>query len=315
MTSKSTPILFMGTPEFAAVSLDYLVTNGYNVVGVVCRADKAAGRGMTLQPPPVKVTALAHNLPVYQPEHLKNGELDAVLEELKPELILVVAYGRLLPDKVLEYPKYGCINLHGSVLPAYRGAAPIQRAVMDGCKTTGLTTMYLSQGMDEGDMIDVMVTEIGPDETAGELTARLARVGAPFLAKTVDALVAGTAVRTPQDHTKATYAKMLDKAEGILDFNMGAEKLYGIYRGLTPALSVSTVHRGKKLRLTQLTYDPETYDGVPGEIVVCKKGDVRVRCGDGHGLRILRVAPEGKKETAAADWVNGRGITLGEILG
>lgn len=314
---KPLRILYMGTPEFAAVSLQYLVEQGYQVVGVVCRADKPRDRGMQLTPPPVKVTALQAELPVWQPETLRDGALLPVLEETKPDLIAVVAYGRILPSYVLDYPKYGCINLHGSLLPAYRGAAPIQRAVMNGDRTTGLTTMYLSEGMDEGDMILRLETEIGPDETAGALTERLAALGGPLLAETIDRIAAGTAPRVPQDPAQATYAAMLEKAEGKVDFTAAAQKIYDTYRGLTPAFSTSTMFRGKSVKLTGIARDEsgERPEGEPGQVIRCTKSGILVRCGDGCCLWLTELAPEGKRAMAAADFVNGRAVRPGDRFG
>lgn len=313
---KQLNLLYMGTPAFAAVSLQYLIDQGYHITGVVCRADKPKGRGMQVLPPPVKVTAEAAGLPVYQPETLKDGALQPVLEATKPDLIVVVAYGKILPPDVLNAPRLGCINLHGSLLPKYRGAAPIQRAVMDGEKTTGLTTMYLSQGMDEGDMLLKTETEIGADETSGELTERLARLGAPLLAETIERLADGTAVRTPQNHAEATYAKMLEKAEGRLDFSQSADSLYRIYRALTPALSVTTAFRGKLVKVTEMCLSPvKACNGQNGEVIACSKQGIDVRCGDGSVLTLKALAPEGKRAMSAADFINGRAVQPGDCFG
>lgn len=311
---KKLRILYMGTPEFAAVSLKYLIDNGYCVTGAVCRADKPRGRGMQVLPPPVKVIAEAAGIPVFQPETLRGGALLPVLQETAPELIVVVAYGKILPLDMLAYPRLGCINLHGSLLPKYRGAAPIQRAVMNGEKKTGLTTMFLSQGMDEGDMLLTAETEIGADETAGELTARLAQLGAPLLAETIEQIAGGRIVRIPQRHEDATYAPMLDKAEGRLDFSRPAAELYCVYRGLTPALSVSARFRGKAVKLTAMRPEPagEVCSGADGEIVRCGKEGIAVRCGDGRALIVTELAPEGKRAMGAADFINGRAVQTGE---
>ena len=304
----------MGTPEFAAVSLRYLIDNGYNVTGVVCRADKPRGRGMQVLPPPVKVVAEAAGIPIFQPETLRDGALLPFLQETEPELAIVVAYGKILPQYVLEYPRLGCINLHGSLLPKYRGAAPIQRALINGEQKTGLTTMFLSQGMDEGDMLLSTETEIGADETAGELTARLAQLGAPLLAETIERIADGSVERIPQRHEAATYAPPLDKAEGRLDFSRAAAALYNLYRGLTPALSVSTKFRGKTVKIAGM--HPEAggavYPGADGEIIRCGKEGIAVRCGDGRALILAELAPEGKRAMSAADFINGRAVRVGE---
>ena len=313
---KKLKLLYMGTPDFAAVSLQYLIEQGYQITGVVCRADKPRGRGMQVQAPPVKLAAEAAGLPVYQPETLKNGAFQPVLQETVPDLIVVVAYGKILPADVLTYPKLGCINLHGSLLPKYRGAAPIQRAVMNGDTVTGLTTMYLSQGMDEGDMILKTETDIGATETTGELTERLAHLGAPLLAETIDRIAEGTAVRIPQDPAAATYATMLDKSEGHLDFTRPANALYCVYRALTPALSVSTTFRGKSVKITEMRLNgEETCGGTPGEVVRCTKDGISVCCGDGRLLTFEGLAPEGKRAMTAADFINGRAVRPGDRFG
>ena len=205
-------IVFMGTPDFAAVSLKKLLDNDYDVVGVFTQPDKPKGRGMELAFSPVKEIALAAGLPVFQPEKMRDGTALAALQSLQPDLTVVVAYGRILPDDLLAVPRCGCINVHGSLLPKYRGSAPIQWAVLNGDKVTGVSTMYLAHDMDAGDVIYTAETEIGELETSGELFDRLADMGAALLTKTVDAIADGTAPRTPQDHAAPTYTKQLDKS-------------------------------------------------------------------------------------------------------
>ncbi|MBR6739619.1 MAG: methionyl-tRNA formyltransferase [Clostridia bacterium] len=305
-------ILYMGTPEFARANLQYLIEQGCDVAAVVCRPDAMSGRGQRLTPPPVKVCALEHGLAVYQPATLKDGAFEATLKEIAPDLIVVVAYGMMLPGYILDSAPLGVINLHGSLLPEYRGAAPIQRSIIDGKKKTGLTTMYLCAGMDEGDMILSEETDIDPNETAGELTVRLAELGGPLLMRTIELIAKGEAPRTPQDHSKATYAPMISKEEARLDFNMSAERVYNIFRGCSPNPGVTARHRGKVLRITAMELC-EGPSGVPGEVVEVGKRGAVIACKDG-AVRILRLAPEGKKEMAAGDFVNGRGIEKAEIL-
>ena len=203
----------MGTPDFAACSLQKLIDEGYPIAGVFCQPDRPKNRGHKLMPCPVKETALAAGLPVYQPEKLRDGTALEILQQLAPELIVVVAYGRILPDDILALPKYGCVNVHGSLLPKYRGSAPIQRAVLAGETVTGVSTMYLASEMDAGDVIYTAETAIGPRETSGEIFDRLAPMGAELLIKTFRAIEDGTAPRTPQDHAAATYAPPLSKEE------------------------------------------------------------------------------------------------------
>lgn len=311
-TMKKLKILYMGTPEFARANLEYLIAGGYDIAAVVCRADAASGRGRKLTPPPVKLCAEKYGIPVFQPQTLKDGAFAGEMAAIAPELSVVVAYGRLLPGYMLDAPKYGTINLHGSLLPEYRGAAPIQRAIMDGKSATGLTTMYLSPGMDEGDMILRAETGIGCDETAGELTARLAEIGAPLLARTIDLIAEGTAPRTPQDHSAATFAPMITKDEARLDFTMEAGRVYNIFRGCTPNPGVTAQLRGRVIRITAMERC-EGLSGRPGEVVEAGRQGAAIACGSG-AVRILRLAPEGKKEMSAGDFVNGRGIEKGEFL-
>ena len=212
-------VVFMGTPDFASVSLERLLKSNHEVIGVFTQPDKPQNRGMKLQPTPVKAVALEAGLPVYQPETVKNGEALEILKELQPDILAVVAYGKLLPEDVLQLPKFGAVNVHGSLLPKYRGAAPIQWAVLNGDETTGVSTMYLAKEMDAGDVIFSEDTPIGEQETAGELFDRLAQMGAELLVKTLDAIEAGTAPRTPQDHSRATYTTMITKALCPIDWS------------------------------------------------------------------------------------------------
>ncbi|MBQ1955543.1 MAG: methionyl-tRNA formyltransferase [Clostridia bacterium] len=312
-------ILFMGTPEFASAQLEYLAKNNYNVVGVVCRPDSAKNRGMKLVYPAVKTCALEflpENTPIYQPETYKEGAAQYILDETKPDIIVVVAYGRILPKYVLDYPKFGCINLHGSILPRYRGAAPIQRAIMNGDKVTGLSLMYLSEGMDEGDVIDTVETEILPDETYGELSERLAHLGAEFLARGIDRIVSGEAVAVPQNNELATHAAMIEKSEAKLDFSLSAEKVYNTFRAVTPNPGATTLRNGKLLRVNAMKlYGGEIPEGIaPGTVFCPTKKTAAVACTLG-AVELLRLSPEGKKETAIADLINGRQIAAGDILG
>ena len=227
-------ILFMGTPDFAVPCLDILVSNGFDVCGAVTQPDKPKGRGHKLTPPPVKEYAISKNIPVYQPQTLKDGEFEKVLDELKPQLIAVVAYGKILPEYILDFPEYGCVNVHGSVLPKYRGAAPIQWAIINGDKTTGVTTQYMKMGVDTGDIIFTDETEILPDETYGELYTRLSQSGAELLLKTVNAIKDGTAPRTEQDESEATHAPMLTKETGHIDWTKSADEVLSLIRGTNP---------------------------------------------------------------------------------
>ena len=227
-------IVFMGTPDFALYSLKALVESGEEVIGVVTQPDKPRGRGYVLTPPPVKVYAQERNIPVYQPQTLRNGAFDETLAELDPELIVVVAYGKLLPKSVLDYPKHGCINVHGSLLPALRGAAPMQRAIMDGHPVTGITTMYMAEGMDTGDMLLKAEMPIEIDDNFETVHDKLAALGAETLLRTIEALKAGTLVATPQDDSLATHAAKIEKTDCLIDFAVDAHTVHNRIRGLSP---------------------------------------------------------------------------------
>ena len=227
-------ILFMGTPEFAVPSLNALLGAGHTVCGVFTQPDKPKNRGMKLLPSPVKVCALSHEIPVFQPAKMRDGEALGYLRELDPELIVVAAYGKILPSEILDYPARGCINVHSSLLPKYRGAAPINWAILNGETVTGVTIMHMAPALDAGDIISQASTPIGADETAPMLTARLAELGAELLVSAVEAIGAGTAVRTPQDEAGSTYAPMLSRELSPMDWNKPARTLHDQVRGLLP---------------------------------------------------------------------------------
>ena len=227
-------IVFMGTPEFAVPCLSRLISDGHAVAGVFTQPDKPQGRGYKLMPPPVKVCALENGLSVYQPAKMRDGQALALLKELSPELIVVVAYGKILPPDILELPPLGCVNVHGSLLPKYRGAAPIQWSVLNGDQTAGVTTMYMAEGLDTGDMILKRETPLGPDETSGELYERLAGLGAQALSETVRLIGEGCAPRVPQDGALATHAPMLTKELARIDWTKPAAEVHNLIRGMNP---------------------------------------------------------------------------------
>lgn len=298
-------IMFMGTPDFALESLKALWDKGYNVTSVVTRSDKKQGREMKIAMPPVKEFALEKRMNIYQPESLKNGELTAVLDKEKPDLIVVVAYGKILPKYVLDYPKFGCINLHGSLLPKLRGSAPIQWSVINGDEYAGATTMFMNEGLDTGDMIDVYKTKVGETETAGELYDRIAKEGAGLLCETVEKIFAGTATRTKQDDAEATYAPMLTKEMGKICFDRSATEIYNQIRGLNPWPVAYAVTNKGILKV----YSAEIVDlasaGVPGEICSRKKG-LDICTGKGI-IRLKEVQLQGKKRMMAEDFLRGAG--------
>ena len=301
-------ILFMGTPEFAAASLKRLYEDGQDICGVFTQPDKPVNRGMKLSAPPVKKLAMEHNTPVFQPEKLRDGTAMETVRELQPELIVVVAYGRLLPEEMLEYPKYGCINVHGSLLPKYRGAAPVQWAVLNGDRTTGVTTMYLAKEMDTGDIIDTMETEIGEDETSDELFGRLMNMGAELLSRTVRDIENGTAGRTPQDHSRATYTTMLTKTMSPIDWTRPAQEIKNQIRGLQSWPCATAEIHGKRYKIHSAVLTGERTDKAPGSVVSADKHGLKMACGNGEVLEIAEIQAEGKKRMSAADMLRGNPI-------
>lgn len=308
-------ILFMGTPDFALFSLKELYESGKNVIGVITQPDKPKGRGYVLTPPPVKVYANEKNIPVYQPNTLKSEEFSELLKELDPDLIAVVAYGKILPPTVLDYPKYGCINVHGSLLPKYRGAAPMQRAIIDGCKSTGITTMYMAEGLDTGDMLLKEEVEISENDNFEDIHDRLGALGAKLLIKTVDGLENGTLTRTPQDDSLSTYAEKITKAECLIDFSLPANTVHNKIRGLSPIpLSFTHTKDGKLLKIISSEIsDISNHSAKAGEVISLDGGKITVACGVG-AVNILRVLPEGKGAMSSADFIRGRKIDVGDRL-
>ncbi len=304
----------MGTPDFAATALDAVFATGEEIVGVVTQPDKPRGRGYTLTPPPVKVKAEELGLSVYQPERVKGEEFAELLSSLAPELIFVVAYGKILPKNVLDFPKYGCVNAHASVLPKYRGAAPIQRAIMEGEAETGVTAMFMDEGLDTGDMILVNRVTITEEDSFESVHDKLAIAGADALTEVVERIKNGTLTRTPQPEGE-TYAAKIENEDCKLDFSLPARELHNIIRGLSPIpLSFTHTPDGKLLKIVSAAVASENgIAGVPGEVVSIEGGKIRVACGDGE-LYILGCQPEGKRRMSAADLINGRRIAVGDIL-
>ena len=309
-------IIFMGTPDFAVPSLRALCEAGENVVAVITQPDKPRGRGYVLTPTPVKAYALERGIPVYQPETLRGGAFDDTLRTLAPDLIIVVAYGKILPLSVLSCPPLGCINVHGSLLPALRGAAPMQRAIMDGHPITGVTTMYMAEGLDTGDMLLREEIEILTDDNFETIHDKLAEAGARTLLATLAALRDGTLVATPQDNGAATYAAKIEKEDRLLDFSRDAEAVHNLIRGLSPIpLAFTHTPDGKLLKVPAARVARPAADGslaAPGT-VLSLEGGIEVACGRGSVL-LTTVTPEGKSRMSAADYVRGRKLSLGDIL-
>ena len=308
-------IVFMGTPEIAATCLDALLQAGEHVTGVVTREDKPKGRSMTLTPPPVKVLAEAHGVPVAQPRSLKDGALLPFLAACAPDVIVVVAYGKILPREVLTYARYGAINVHVSLLPRYRGAAPMQRAIMAGERETGVTLMYMDEGLDTGDIIRAQAFPIGEEDTFETVHDRSAAIGARLLTEAMATLrTEGTLPRRPQEHALATYADKIEKDDCHVDFTHPATAVSARMRGVTPIPMPFAMHKGQMLKLCHATVTDGV--GAPGEVLeVCARGEgyFTVACGEG-ALRVLSVIPAGKGRMTAGDLVRGRRIEKGDIL-
>ncbi len=304
-------IVFMGTPDFAVPSLKALAADErFSVKAVFTQPDKPVGRKRILTPPDVKVCAEELGLTVFQPDSLKNGDAEELISTLAPDVIVVIAYGKILPKSILGIPKYGCVNIHGSILPKLRGAAPIQRAVIEGEKITGITAMKMDVGLDTGDMIDVIKTEIAPDETAGELFDRLADMAPELLIKTLITLENGDAVCTKQNDEASTYAKPLTKEEAQIDWNKNAEDIHNKVRGMNPWPTAFTYYKGKKLKIFKSK--PAEKSGRPGEII--SLDPPTAACGNG-ALELISVQLEGKKQMSAEDFFRGQRTQIGEMIG
>ena len=303
-------IVFMGTPDFASASLKKLIDERFDVVGVFTQPDKPKGRGMELCASPVKELALENGLPVFQPVKMRDGTALAQIKALEPDILVVVAYGRILPDDILAVPKYGAINVHGSLLPKYRGAAPIQWAVLNGDKITGVTTMYLASEMDTGDIIYTTETEIGEYETSGELFDRLKDMGAELLVKTLRDIDAGTAPRAPQDHSKASYVTMLDKSICPIDWNKTPREVLKHIYGLQPWPVATMELEGKTVRVFAAKYTDGKTEKVPGAVVSTDKGGLEIACADGETLLITELQAPGKKRMGAEDYLRGHQIKV-----
>lgn len=311
-------VVFMGTPDFSVPTLEKIIEAGHEVIGVVTQPDKAKGRGKKVLFPPVKEKALEHNLPVYQPKRAREPEFIEQMRELNPDVMVVVAFGQILPKALLDIPKYGCVNVHASLLPKYRGAAPIQWAVIRGEKVSGVTTMQMDVGLDTGDMLMKTEVALAEDETGGSLHDKLSVLGGELLIETLKGLEAGTIQPEKQDDSQTgEYARMLDKALGKVDFSMPAEEIERLIRGLNPWPSAYTFYHGKTMKLWKAKVVSADADGeaaAPGQILSVDKKGFTVQTGDG-AIRILELQMEGKKRMDAGAFLRGCSMAAGEILG
>ena len=307
-------IMFMGTPEISAICLNSLLESDNEIVAVVTGKDKPRGRGNVMTPTATKALAVERGIPVYTPDTLRNEEFAELLESIDPELIVVVAYGKILPKNVLDYPKYGCVNLHVSLLPKYRGAAPMQRAVMNGDKETGVTVMYMAEGLDTGDIISQVKFPIGDEDDFEAIHDRSAAVGGELLVKTIADMEEGISSRTPQNDAEASYAAKIEKSDCKIDFSLDARVIDPIIRGVTPIPGAFAYLGGKMLKIYKAI--PTEGKGHIGEVIDLDpkgQGSFTVACGIG-ALKVMGVIPEGKGRMSAGDFVRGRKIQIGDIL-
>lgn len=313
-------VVFMGTPDFAVNTLEAIIKAGHEVLMVVTQPDKPKGRGKAMQFTPVKEVAVRENIPVLQPVRVREDTVLRQLKEAAPDVIVVVAYGQILPEDILNLPEYGCINVHASLLPKYRGAAPIQWAVINGEQHSGVTTMYMAKGLDTGDMIDRVVVPLSPEETGGSLHDKLSRAGAELLVETLDKIKVGTAVRTPQDDSMSSYASMLSKSLGNIDWTKTAVEIERLIRGLSPWPSAFTYLNGKTLKLwrTKVLKDTELprgslTEGQAGEIVYVDKKSFVVKAGEEY-INVLELQLEGKKRMETDAFLRGYTLEAGCVL-
>ncbi len=307
-------VVFMGTPDFAVPCLEMLCEQNYHIKAVITQPDRPKGRGQKLVESPVKACALKHDLPILQPQKIKTPEFEAILEELNPDLIVVVAFGQILSKRILDIPRLGCINVHASLLPQYRGAAPLHWSVIRGEKKTGVTTMFMDEGLDTGDMLLTAEMDITDTTTTGEVHDTLQNMGADVLSETIKQLIAGTAVRRPQNHEEATYAPLLTKELECIDWTQSAIDIHNLIRGLNPWPGSYTICRNKRLKLWGSEVLAEETNKQAGTIIRVENERLVVAAGTGV-IALKSVQPEGKKRMTAGDFARGYQITVGEILG
>ncbi|WP_313070110.1 methionyl-tRNA formyltransferase [Lacrimispora sp.] len=306
-------IIFMGTPDFSVPALKALVEAGHDVIAVITQPDKPKGRGKEVQMPPVKEQALEYNIPVYQPVKARDPEFVKFLTDLAPDVMVVAAFGQLLPKSILDIPKYGCINIHASLLPKYRGASPIQYAVINGEKESGITTMMMAEALDTGDMLDQAKVTLDLKETGGSLHEKLSQIGGSLIIKTLNKLEDKTAVRIPQDESKFTYVGMIKKTMGDIDWSMEADVIERLIRGLNPWPSAYTGWNGKVIKIWEADVVDKEYAGAIGEVVEVGKDCLVVKTGKG-GLSIKELQMQGKKRMDIGAFLRGYQIAEGTVF-
>ncbi len=299
--------IFMGTPDFSVYSAQALYDNGFDIIAVITQPDKEAGRGKKLKPSPAKVWATEKNIPVYQPEKAKTPEFVQLIKELSPQLIVTAAYGQILPCDILDLPEYGCVNVHGSILPKYRGASPIQQALFDGEKITGITLQYMAEKMDEGDIILIKTLDILPEDNAGTLFDRLALLGAHAIADYAQLLKSGKPQGIPQNHDTATYCKKIAKEQGNIDWSMSPDDIVNIIRAMTPSPGAYSFLNVKRVKLVKAEPVMQEHD-LPVGTIVAEKNTMIVACKGGY-INIMQIQPEGKSVLNIKDFLNGNKLT------
>ena len=314
VTAPPLRIVYFGTPEFAVPGLQTLIDSRHEVVGLVSQPDRPRGRGQKLQPTPTKMTAAAAGVPALQPSRVKDPAFHAALAAIAPDLGVVAAYGRIIPDEALAIPRFGMINIHASLLPKYRGAAPVHRAVINGDRDTGVTIMRVVTELDAGPTFAAVRRPIGPDETTPEVERDLAVLGAELALRVIEQIASGEALEVEQDHAQATYAAKIERHEGTLDWSLSADRIHNLVRGLQPWPLVTVDVNGLRCRILRSAVAGERSAASPGVVTSAADGVFAVATGDGRQLRILEIQPEGKRVMASRDFLAGRAITVGTTL-
>ena len=306
-------VIFMGTPDLAKTVLEALINSENEVLAVVTQPDKPKGRGYELTPPPVKVCALEHGIEVYQPTTLKNGEMQPIIDKYAPDAIIVAAYGQILPPYIIEFGNHGCINVHGSLLPEYRGAAPIQRAIIDGKTKTGITIMKMDNGLDTGDMLTKAEVDITAEDNFETMHDKLAEIGGKLLVDTLKMLEKGEIIPEKQDDSLSNYAKKIEKSDCLLDFSEDAYNVWCRIRGLSPIPLAFAFLNGKMVKFITAEYSDKSHNKAVGEVISLDGGKIEIACGKGSIL-LTRLLPEGKGRMSSVDFINGRRVSVGDIF-